>query len=198
MLSGPRKTAQALASDRGFSLLELMVVVGIIATISLIAVPQYRIYKARSLRVEGWNLMNTYYANSISAKAEYGVFPGNFVQVDFRPVGALGYRVTVADGPNANIAINDNACVITTRPCACGGGCGTFKTWVDTGLGTQGNPLLGPMPSPGAVVCGTVAPVSTSATAFSFRASGQIGGGEADVLGMNHLKEQEVCQDGVP
>ncbi len=187
-----------LRNQRGMSLVELMVTAAVIAALVAIAAPNYRKYQARARRVEGWNLMSTYFSQAISAKAEYGHFPGNFVETDFQPVGELGYRITVQDGTDINIAFRDNACTDTSAACDCAGLCAGFKTWVDTGLGTQGYPLLGPQPPAGAA-CGPVAPLGTTDTTFSIRGSGRIDAGAVniDTLGMNERKVQQVCVDGV-
>jgi type II secretory pathway pseudopilin PulG len=177
-------------------MLELTVVVAIVAILATIAMPAYQGYQARSRRAEGWNLLATYYTSAIAAKADYGDFPGNFVQTDFRPVGELGYRISAADGNDADIVINDDACIDTTAVCDCGGGCPDFKIWIDTGLGTQGNPVLGPQPPGG--VCPSIAPLGVTVNTFSARASGQISAASAvpDTLGINELKIKEVCQRG--
>ena len=83
-----------LKSNKGFSLIELMVVVAIIAILATIAVPAYQDFQSKTRQKEAQVLLSSYYSTSQAARAEHGWFPGNFVAVGFNPTGQLGYRVT--------------------------------------------------------------------------------------------------------
>jgi prepilin-type N-terminal cleavage/methylation domain-containing protein len=71
---------------RGFTLLEMMIVVAIIGVLAAIAIPQFRTYQFRSKRSEG-------YANLASlAKAQESYFAefGDYVGVVSEPAGLTG------------------------------------------------------------------------------------------------------------
>ncbi len=176
--------------------MELMVVVAIIAILSLFAIPTYKSYQARARRVEGLNLLNTYYTAAIASKAEFGVFPGNFVQTDFRPKGVLGYRVRSEDGTTVNIALNDDGCYATWGVCTCGGACVGFKEWVDDGSGVVGSRI-----GPTTVVtnCPPLAPLSVTDNTFSMRVGGVVSltATRPDRLGIDEQKTIQVCQNGI-
>ena len=138
-----------LSNNTGVSLLELVVTIAIIAILTAVAVPQYRSYEARALQKDGFALLGVYYVAAQAAKAEYGVYPGNLVQMTgFRPSGRLYYRLHTQDGTDVGIGINDNACQTTASPCDCGGTCPNAKTWSEHPIGAIGT-RLGPHPISG-------------------------------------------------
>ncbi len=187
---------------KGFSLIELMVVVAIIAILSFIAIPGYQTYKARARRGEGINLLMMYYASAQTARGEFGVYPGNFVETGFQPQGILNYRLRANDNAafQAGTRIFDSSCFATWSDCGCLGGgsvpCPNFKTWEELApLGAIGV-RLGPVG--GTVACGTLAPLSVTDNAFSIRVAGVINvrAQNSDVVGLDHMKNIVVCEDG--
>lgn len=185
-----------ISNNKGFSLIELMVVVAIIAILSTIAIPSYQNFQAKARQKEGLALLSGYYTAAQATRAEHGLFPGNFVQTGFAPTGQTHFRLSAADGTDIPItgASNDNACIDTSAACNCGGSCGTFKTWVEapavaTGIGAAA-PVMGG--------CGAIA---TTNTAFLTTASGIIQSGgaaaDADTWSMNQLKALVLCNDGI-
>ncbi len=183
-------------NNRGLTLIELMMVVAIIAALSLFAIPAYKSYQSRARRVEGLNLLNTYYTAAIAAKAEYGVFPGNYVQTDFQPKGNLGYRFRAEDGTTVNIALNDDNCFQTAQACNCGGACPGFKTWIDDGSGAVGTNIG---PTTVLINCPPLAPLSVTDNTFSVRVGAVVSLSAAtpDRLGINEQKQIQVCQSGI-
>jgi len=193
-----------MANSKGFSLIELMVVVGILAILSTIAIPSYRGFQARARQKEGFALMSAYYTAAHNAKTGFNIFPGNFVQTGFQPVGQLGYRLSAADNNSAeangiNMVINDDACFTTQAVCECAGNCAGFKKWEELPLGgggilgpaitTAACPVLAPAAGPNTVTNGTFQIVV--AGVIDTRAATQ------DRLTMNHLKQVQVCEDGI-
>lgn len=96
-------------------MMELVVVVGILAIISFMAIPRYKGYQAKARRAEGMNMLSNYYTASHSARAEYGVFPGNLVETGWKPEGLLNYRFRTNDngGFRARIRTFDDGCIAT-------------------------------------------------------------------------------------
>lgn len=191
-----------ITNNKGFSLIELMVVVAIIAILSTIAIPSYQGFQARARQKEGFALLSAYYTSAQGTYAEHGVFPGNFVQTGFAPTGQLTYRVTAADGPNLDYGSNDNACIDTSAACNCGGTCASFKVWDEKTLGAVGT-SKGPRPVGTAGACGTapnnVGALGVTANNFSIRVSGVIRNTAAlqDEYGMNERKILAMCTDGL-
>ncbi len=126
-------------NNKGFSLIELMVVVAIIAILSTIAIPSYQTFQAKARQKEGFSLMGGYFQAAQASRAEYTFFPGEFVGTGFAPNGTVNYEVVAMDfGANSlpYMQVEDDACVnLSAAMCDCGGACATFKEWV---IGTMG------------------------------------------------------------
>ena len=131
-----------IRSNKGFTLIELMIVVAILAILMAIAIPAYQDYTIRSQVTEGMNLTG----GARTAVAEYwtdrGTWPatndtagldaagnitGNYVtQVE---VGAG--KITATFGNNANAAIDGDELVLSPTSSggsvewSCGSGAGT-------------------------------------------------------------------------
>ncbi|MES3039344.1 MAG: prepilin-type N-terminal cleavage/methylation domain-containing protein [Bdellovibrionota bacterium] len=85
---GKRST---LRDNRGFSLVELMVVVAIIGVLAAIAVPNVTRYIAKSRQSEAkTNLAGLYSANQ-AFFAEYNTYTNAFEPMGYRPTGQLRY-----------------------------------------------------------------------------------------------------------
>ncbi len=186
----------------GFSLLELMVVVALMAIITVIAIPSYNGFQARARQKEGFKLLTTYYTAAQSALAEYGVYPGNFVQTGFKPVGTLGYRLQAANGapPPGGTLIDDPLCLGTQDVCNCAGICADFKIWQEAPLG-----VVGGQRGPQAVIaaCPPLAVLSVNSVPGNFNFSVRVAGvvnlnaSLVDVYGIDQTKNMVMCQNGL-
>lgn len=181
---------------KGFSLVELMIVVSIIAILSLVAIPSYKGYQARARQKEGFALGNAYYVAAQSTRAEFGHYPGNFVQTGFRPTGRLTHRLRVFDGKDVDLGatFNDNECQGTQHDCNCAGNCPDFKTWEEdygapkVKIGAYGCDWSAPCGPPAmgddtfqALMCGVV----------------NLSANSRDQYAINHRKEVTMCLDGL-
>lgn len=186
-------------NKKGFSLIELMIVVSIMAILSLVAIPSYKSFKAKARQKEGFSLLNLYYTKAISTRLEFGHFPGNFVQTGFAPRGDLFYRLQAVDNANdISMRKNDDLCVDTSNLCNCATGpiaCPEYKIWNELPVGALGrigpavvNPLGGGCPVLG-----------TSDDQFVVGVAGWVSGSAplADKYVIDELKNVTMCQDGL-
>ena len=93
--------------NKGFTLLELLVVVLIIGILSSVALPQYRKSVRRAEMVEGITNGKTIYDSALRYKSVNGSVPTSFNQID---VGFIGAEITnnVFDDGNFTYTLNAN------------------------------------------------------------------------------------------
>jgi type IV pilus assembly protein PilA len=103
-------------NKRGFSLVELMVVVAIIGILASIAIPSINKYMAKARQSEAKTNLSSLYTGEKAFYAEYNTYDSRFAAVGFTPEGQLRYNVGfsgvgvqagVANGyntPPANVA----------------------------------------------------------------------------------------------
>lgn len=82
-----------LKQNKGFSLVELMVVVAIIGILSAVAVPSVNKYMAKARQTEAKANLSMYYGANKVFHTEYGIFDTNFTTIGFKPEGRMRYNV---------------------------------------------------------------------------------------------------------
>ena len=85
-----------IRSNKGFSLVELMVVVAIIGILAAIAVPNFQRFSAKAKQSEAKANLAMVYSSEASFFGEWQSYTSDFLQVGFRPTGYLKYRITNA------------------------------------------------------------------------------------------------------
>jgi type IV pilus assembly protein PilA len=100
-----------MKTQKGFTLIELMIVVAIIGILAAIAIPAYQDYTIRSQVTEGLNLAGGVKVAVAESYAQNGTFPANLVEAGL--VGDDGTTESVPSGKYvASLAINNGTIVI--------------------------------------------------------------------------------------
>lgn len=86
-----------IRNNKGFSLVELMVVVAIIGILSAIAIPQINKYMARARQTEAKTNLSSVYTANKAFYAEYNIYDNHFDVIGYRPEGKLRYNLGWAD-----------------------------------------------------------------------------------------------------
>ena len=82
-----------MEKSKGFSLVELMVVVAIIGILAAIAIPNYQRFQRKAQQAEAKGLMSGVYSAEVTFATEHGFATPNIDQAGFSPDGLVQYRV---------------------------------------------------------------------------------------------------------
>jgi len=85
-------------TQKGFSLIELMVVVAIIGILATVAVPQVNKFMARAKQAEAKSSLAGIYTAAKGFFTEYGVFQKSFQVIGYAPEGRVKYDAGWAAG----------------------------------------------------------------------------------------------------
>ena len=107
--------------QKGFTLIELMIVVAIIGILAAIAIPAYQDYTVRAQVTEGLNLASAIKASVAESFAQNGVWPANNVAIGITtaPSGKYVSAVNLTNGTitivYAGVQVNTNALTAATN-----------------------------------------------------------------------------------
>jgi len=129
---------KTISSNKGFTLIELMVVVGIIGILASLALPQYRSYVVRAQLVESLTLAREVQDGVQDYYKHHGRFPKNNKQAGVPEpqylIGNYVKQIQVADGAihitlgnKINMQLNDK--IISLRPLVVTGSPGSPISW---------------------------------------------------------------------
>ncbi len=164
-------------NNKGFSLIELMIVVAIIGILATVAIPNFQKFQGKAKQSEAKSQLGGVYMAQKAFFAEYSFYSGQFGMIGFVPQGsALVYRITTGNngasnvvdptnpalirGTNLPIAMNVGACVTTAPGCTNAAFGGILPIWSE---------------SPTASVSIAVAGVATTDTTFIAGAGARLG-----------------------
>lgn len=182
------------ANVKGFSLVELMVVVAIIGILAAVAIPNFQRFQRRSRQAEGKSTLGSIHQAETVFFQSYDMFYGDLREVNVPvPVGTIFYNAGFSgDGVNPVTVLGNlypkaiplsgatSLSAICVAPCAtAGAGAAGRAGWTTTALGGA-------------------APAGSGATA-SFTAEGRawIGGAAEDVWTITEAKIMMQTTDGV-
>ncbi|MGE0527998.1 MAG: type IV pilin protein [Bdellovibrionales bacterium] len=82
----------SVRNNKGFSLVELMVVVAIIGILAAIAIPNFQRFTAKAKQSEAKSNLSALYSAERAFHAEWQVFVSAFQMIGYSPVGTLKYE----------------------------------------------------------------------------------------------------------
>lgn len=181
------KSHSFLKSQRGFSLIELMVVVSIIAVLAAIAIPRVNRFVAKSRTSEAQVNLSSLYTFNKNFYVEYQGYTPFFETMGYTPEGRLRYNVGFNGSNNCPPAY------VMTRPCGgsitslafCGLGTGSASTTCDIVPGPDNDAK----PIPATAICNN--------TSFTAEAMAQlVAGADVDRWTINQDKNLNNANDG--
>ena len=87
-----------MRQNKGFTLIELMIVVAIIAILAAIAIPNFLKFVAKTKRSEAKYNLEAIYKCEVSYFGEYNSFSNSFNTIRWRPDGTIYYYTFTGDG----------------------------------------------------------------------------------------------------
>lgn len=79
-----------MKAAKGFSLIELMIVIAIIGLLTMVAVPSFNRYLGKAKRAEAYVNLNALYAAERAYWAEHGTYSPHLKQLGWQPQGYQG------------------------------------------------------------------------------------------------------------
>jgi type IV pilus assembly protein PilA len=97
---GGAAMSKQLTGQKGFTLIELMIVVAIIGILAAIAIPNFMQYQAKSKQSEAKTNLGGIYTSEVAYFGEQNTFSGDFALIGFQvaSTGSQRYNYTVDNG----------------------------------------------------------------------------------------------------
>ena len=110
------KRNKLLKTQKGFSLVELMVVVAIIGILASIAIPSYQKFQRRARQTEAKTTLSGIYTAQTAFIAEYALGTPNLLQMGFTPGGQVSYLAGFDNSVGTNGTIGTLNINLKARP----------------------------------------------------------------------------------
>lgn len=183
-----------IRSNKGFSLIELMVVVAIIGILATIAVPSVNKYMAKARQSEAKSNLASIYTANKAFYAEFNIYDSRFTVIGYSPEGKLRYNMGFPAGGQCTLLSAGYTTVPTITStdaltyCGANGVFANGCTVLQDGQGANGV-----LPATAALAC-----VAAGTSTFTAGASGRISSNapQVDQWTMTQNKELTNTQDG--
>jgi type IV pilus assembly protein PilA len=188
-------------NNKGFSLVELMVVVAIIGILASVAIPSVNKYMAKARQSEAKTNLGSLYTSEKAFYVEYNTYDSRFQAVGFAPEGRLRYNIGFSGAGKQAGATDGYTATITNTAVAAGGAtgyCGAAGT-MQNGC-TMLNGASGAAPPGIPATAGTLGATLTTANSFVAGSAARISSAAAavdDVWAINQLKQLDNSQNGI-
>jgi len=97
-----------MRKNKGFTLIELMIVVAIIAILAAIAIPNFLKFVGKTRRSEVKYNLEAIYKAEISWFGEYNTFESNFTTIRWKPAGTIYFYTFSVGAATEGLAIGSN------------------------------------------------------------------------------------------
>ncbi len=183
-------------NEKGFSLVELMIVVAIIGILSTIAVPNFKKFSAKAKQTEAKAALSAVFSANKSFFAEWNVYRNDFRDIGYSPEGRMLYTVGFPTG--ASVSPGGNF-IPSTNGGAAADACRTSVTASCSFTATvaAGNPsALATVAVPSGAAAGCAAAAAADADSFAAQANGGLQSTNTDVWTITENKALCNLRDG--